>query len=442
MNFLALLGWSYDDKTTVMTPPELIERFSLERVGASPATFDYAKLDWLNGVYLRGSPARPVRRVPLLAWLREQGFDWPEATVRATVPLIQEKLEKLSQYPDYVRFLFEPVTASRGDPATCAPRPRKHSRRSTPGRPPRSRRRSATSPSSSARSRARRSAVRLAITGSNLAGALREPRTAREGGVPRSAHGCGPSLNRRYFLPARARDHIVRTRSEEAFRRHYDHVFRFVRRRTPDEHQAEELTQAVFADAARGLESFKPGATPVLAWLYTVAQRRLADRSRGLTRDRRLQDAAAGHAMAAPDVDYGADVAGALRSGLERLPRHSAGRRVEAPERTRVFGDRRPGGRRRRPARCASRAAWSCSATSSSGKGSSRDGPGSGSHDRRGGRRVAPRSARVARVRGCDCNDSGSPASEASSPRSAAHRRRRRDSGAHRGSRARCSLAR
>ncbi len=53
MNFLALLGWSYDDKTTVMTPGELIERFSLERVGQSPATFDYKKLDWLNGVYLR-----------------------------------------------------------------------------------------------------------------------------------------------------------------------------------------------------------------------------------------------------------------------------------------------------------------------------------------------------------------------------------------------------
>src|SRR4051812_46453046 len=53
MNFLALLGWSYDDRTTVMSPAELVERFSLERVGPSPATFDYEKLDWLNGVHLR-----------------------------------------------------------------------------------------------------------------------------------------------------------------------------------------------------------------------------------------------------------------------------------------------------------------------------------------------------------------------------------------------------
>src|SRR6266700_4047993 len=53
LNFLALLGWSYDDKTTIMSRDELIERFSLDRVVPSPATFDYEKLDWLNGMYLR-----------------------------------------------------------------------------------------------------------------------------------------------------------------------------------------------------------------------------------------------------------------------------------------------------------------------------------------------------------------------------------------------------
>ena len=53
MNFLALLGWSYDDKTTIMSRDELIERFSFDRVQPSPAAFDYKKLDWMNGVYLR-----------------------------------------------------------------------------------------------------------------------------------------------------------------------------------------------------------------------------------------------------------------------------------------------------------------------------------------------------------------------------------------------------
>jgi len=118
MNFLALLGWSYDDRTTIMRPHELVERFSLERVGPSPATFDYAKLEWMNGVHLRElDPGVYAER--LLTWLREQGIDWPEDRVRATVPLIQEKLEKLSQYPDRVRFLFEPVSPDGADPVVC-----------------------------------------------------------------------------------------------------------------------------------------------------------------------------------------------------------------------------------------------------------------------------------------------------------------------------------
>src|SRR5438445_813577 len=72
MNFLALLGWSYDDKTTIMSRRELIERFSLERVVPSPATFDYQKLDWMNGVYLRAlEPDEYAHH--LLNWLRERG---------------------------------------------------------------------------------------------------------------------------------------------------------------------------------------------------------------------------------------------------------------------------------------------------------------------------------------------------------------------------------
>jgi glutamyl-tRNA synthetase len=118
-NFLALLGWSYDDKTTIMHRHELIERFSLDRVGASPATFDYKKLDWMNGVYLR--ELQPDEYAyDLCKYLGEQGIDWPQEKVRATAPLVQEKIEKFSQYPDFVRFLFEDVTPPEGiDAALC-----------------------------------------------------------------------------------------------------------------------------------------------------------------------------------------------------------------------------------------------------------------------------------------------------------------------------------
>jgi glutamyl-tRNA synthetase len=119
MNFLALLGWSFDDKTTVMSPEELVARFSLDRVGPSPSTFDYQKLDWLNGVHLR-ELSEDAYAAALLTWLGEQGVAWPEERVRQTVPLVREKIEKFSQYPEFVRFLFEPVSPSAVDPIVSA----------------------------------------------------------------------------------------------------------------------------------------------------------------------------------------------------------------------------------------------------------------------------------------------------------------------------------
>jgi glutamyl-tRNA synthetase len=113
VNHLALLGWSYDDKTTIMSRHELIERFTLDRIGASPATFDYQKLDWMNGVYLRNLQPDEYA-LDLIRWLREQGIDWPEERVRATAPIVQEKIERFSQYPDFVRFLFEPIEPPAG----------------------------------------------------------------------------------------------------------------------------------------------------------------------------------------------------------------------------------------------------------------------------------------------------------------------------------------
>ncbi len=119
VNYLALLGWSYDDHTTVMSRHELIERFTLDRIKASPATFDYEKLDWLNGVYLRNLQPDEYA-LQLCHWLDEQGIDWDRDLVHASAPLVQEKIERFDQYPDYVRFFFEPVSPDGADPAICA----------------------------------------------------------------------------------------------------------------------------------------------------------------------------------------------------------------------------------------------------------------------------------------------------------------------------------
>ena len=108
INFLARLGWAYDDKTEVFSRDDLLRLFSLERVSASPAVFDYEKLAWLNGVHLRNlSPEDYAGRV--VAYLREQGIEWDDALVRQAAPLVQEKIETFDQFPGYVRFLFEEV---------------------------------------------------------------------------------------------------------------------------------------------------------------------------------------------------------------------------------------------------------------------------------------------------------------------------------------------
>ena len=116
MNFLALLGWSYDDQTTIMSRDELIERFSFDRVQSSPAAFDYKKLDWMNGVYLRSLAPKEYADV-LVEYL---GPGWDATKVREIAPLLQEKLTRLGEFPRWANFYFtdrvEPEDRSLLDP--------------------------------------------------------------------------------------------------------------------------------------------------------------------------------------------------------------------------------------------------------------------------------------------------------------------------------------
>ncbi len=108
VNFLALIGWAPDGETTIMSREEIVERFSLEAVSASPGTFDYAKLDWMNGVHLRALPPEAYADA-VVVYLRDRGIDWAEDRVRATAPLVQEKIARLGELPAFVGFLFHDV---------------------------------------------------------------------------------------------------------------------------------------------------------------------------------------------------------------------------------------------------------------------------------------------------------------------------------------------
>lgn len=105
LNFLALMGWSYDDHTELFTRQQLIELFTLDKIGKSPAVFDLAKLDWMNGYYIRSlEPDDLAGR--LMPFLDRAGLKADRATVRAIVPLVQERLKRLDEIVGWVDFVF------------------------------------------------------------------------------------------------------------------------------------------------------------------------------------------------------------------------------------------------------------------------------------------------------------------------------------------------
>jgi glutamyl-tRNA synthetase len=100
VNYLALLGWGYDDTTTFFTVDELKERFSLERVSKNPAVFDEAKLRWMNGHYLRELDAEDLRA-------RLQEFLGRDDIPPKAVEISQEKMQTLADFWPLSGFLVE-----------------------------------------------------------------------------------------------------------------------------------------------------------------------------------------------------------------------------------------------------------------------------------------------------------------------------------------------
>jgi glutamyl-tRNA synthetase len=113
INYLALLGWSYDDRTNIFSAPELIDRFSLERVAKNPAAFDVSKLEWLNGHYIREMKPDDLAEL-LVPFCIRAGFDADtdegRQLLRRVAPLLRERLKRLDEAPPMVRFLFQEVT--------------------------------------------------------------------------------------------------------------------------------------------------------------------------------------------------------------------------------------------------------------------------------------------------------------------------------------------
>src|SRR5215211_4514162 len=98
-NYVALLGWGYDESTTFFTTNELIERFDLARVSRNPAVFDEQKLRWMNGRYLRELDPEDLRH-------RLEDYLGRDSDLRPAVAISEEKMQTLADFWPLAGFIF------------------------------------------------------------------------------------------------------------------------------------------------------------------------------------------------------------------------------------------------------------------------------------------------------------------------------------------------
>jgi glutamyl-tRNA synthetase len=111
VNFLALLGWSLDDKTEIFSREDLVKHFSLERIGKTGAVFSHEKLEWMNGVYIRKMDAAPLTDELLHFLDRDLPSQVPRPLSRSYVDtvaaLARERLSTCGGAAEYCSFFFE-----------------------------------------------------------------------------------------------------------------------------------------------------------------------------------------------------------------------------------------------------------------------------------------------------------------------------------------------
>jgi glutamyl-tRNA synthetase len=116
LNYVALLGCSWEEGKDLYTLGELEERFSLDKLNKAPGVFDYKKLEWYNGQYIRQKSDAELAALALpwavAAGLFGTGAPGTEpgaeerALFTAAMPLIKERLVLLSEVPQKLAYLF------------------------------------------------------------------------------------------------------------------------------------------------------------------------------------------------------------------------------------------------------------------------------------------------------------------------------------------------
>jgi glutamyl-tRNA synthetase len=114
INYIAFVGCSYEEGKDIYTLDELAERFSLEKLSKAPAIFDYKKLEWFNGQYIRMKSDAELASLTLPFAIEQGLFGSPsqkpdpaqEKLYTAAMPLVKERAVFLTEIPEKLRYLF------------------------------------------------------------------------------------------------------------------------------------------------------------------------------------------------------------------------------------------------------------------------------------------------------------------------------------------------
>ncbi|MFA7559600.1 MAG: glutamate--tRNA ligase [Sphaerochaeta sp.] len=107
LNYVSLVGWSYDGSREFFTKEELEELFSLEKINKAPGVFDYKKLEWFNGQYIRQKSDEELLEL-LMPYLEATGWDLSNKAVLLHLTAVaKDRLKVLKDIVVLARFLFE-----------------------------------------------------------------------------------------------------------------------------------------------------------------------------------------------------------------------------------------------------------------------------------------------------------------------------------------------
>ena len=115
VNWIALMGWSFDDHTEFFNLPDLVEKFSIAKLNPSPAAINFSKLDYFNGLHIRRLKIEDLAN-RIKPFFTARGLRTDDETLLKIAPIIQERLATLDDAPDFAGFFFqEPIQPAAQD---------------------------------------------------------------------------------------------------------------------------------------------------------------------------------------------------------------------------------------------------------------------------------------------------------------------------------------